>query len=80
MTFGVPGQTKDSDRGAGERPPMATELDAKPAGSCVPDIHDPIRAGRSDPLAVAAVGAERHVADFIGVLGEGQRLLTPLFV
>src|SRR5262249_42592404 len=71
VAFGVPGHTVDM----ATRLPVAAELGAHAAGVRVPDSQDPVRAARSNPLTV---GAERHAADFIVVLGEGQSFLAAL--
>src|SRR5262249_42904599 len=63
MAFGVPGHTEGT----------APELGAQLAGLRVPDFHDLVEAGRSNP---PAVGAERHAADFIAVFRKRQRFLA----
>src|SRR5262249_53815999 len=75
MAFGVPGQTEDSSRPTADRLQVVAEHGVRLAGLRIPDPHEPVAAGRSNPQAV---GAERHAADFIAVLGEGQGFLAAL--
>src|SRR5262245_26796257 len=74
MTFGVPGHTEDNSPVAAVVN-VAAEPGAHPAGLSIPDPHKPVHAGRNNP---PAVGAERHAADLMAVLGEGQGFLAGL--
>src|SRR5262249_47547601 len=66
MAFGVPGQT-EADSAASHDRHVALERRGHLSFLCVPDLHDPAVASRSNPLPV---GAERHAPDFIAVLVE----------
>src|SRR5262249_49104995 len=72
MAFGVPGHTEDNTMVAAE-PHVTAELDAHPVGLRVPDLREPVGAGRNNP---PAVGTERHAADFMAVSSEGQGFLA----
>src|SRR5262249_54364142 len=67
MAFGVPGHAEDKAPDAADLL-VAAELGTYIAGPRVPDLREPVVAGRNN---LPAVGAERHGADFVGVLGKG---------
>src|SRR5262245_43346023 len=75
MVFWVPGQTEDSNSLAADRRRVFAELGAHLVRLRIPDQHGPAVAGRSN---LPAVGAERHAADFIGVLSESEGFLAGL--